>query len=329
MINVADVPVVVHDKNMTLPKSMDWFKIATPAIDQGSCGMCWAVATVQTVQDRRKIRGLSAPALSPESIAGCADTCITYGNRRGCVNMDCDGGFVVAAMQHMVEKGAATGNYDAMACPAPGVPTVKIHGHYMVHLFSEMYGITAGRENQESYSPEQLAENEHNIKAEIFTNGPVVATFNMMDDFVDFVDHAPNDAVYRIGWKTNVEINSPVGNTEWSNENPGPGGIRFSMSHTVSIVGYGVTEQGERYWLVRNSWGLNRKPFLRFRRGVNESAIESTVEAADVGHTNNDDTHLHAQRSRGLTAGPIVGIVIGSVVLFVMVIFAIMYHFQA
>ena len=48
------------------------------------------------------------------------------------------------------------------------------------------------------------------------------------------------------------------------------------ISHYVSVVGYGVTEDGQKYWNVRNSWGTHwgEGGFFRICRGVNNIAIE-------------------------------------------------------
>lgn len=56
------------------------------------------------------------------------------------------------------------------------------------------------------------------------------------------------------------------------------------IDHIVSIVGWGVNKKGNKYWLVRNSWGTewsNAGPgdmfggFFKILRGNNCLAIES------------------------------------------------------
>ena len=91
---------------------------------------------------------------------------------------------------------------------------------------------------------------EANIMKEIYENGSVEGSFSVYEDFADYAS-----GVYQ------HVTGSYLG------------------GHAIKIIGWGVTEQGVKYWLIANSWNetWGEKGFFRMLRGVNECGIESSA----------------------------------------------------
>ncbi|XP_064114817.1 dipeptidyl peptidase 1-like isoform X2 [Macrobrachium nipponense] len=96
----------------------------------------------------------------------------------------------------------------------------------------------------------------------IVNRGPVSVSFQVYSDFPSY-----SDGIYH--------------HTGFVNEfNPFE-----ETNHVVLVVGYGVEEStGEKYWIVKNSWGdwWGEKGYFRIRRGTDECAIESMAVEIDI-----------------------------------------------
>ncbi|MCL4119218.1 UNVERIFIED_CONTAM: hypothetical protein GTU68_021260 [Idotea baltica] len=69
--------------------------------DQGSCGSCWAISSVEVMSDRTCInsKGLKNFHYSTEDLMSCCYTC----------GMGCDGGFPGGAFEYWVKSGIVSG----------------------------------------------------------------------------------------------------------------------------------------------------------------------------------------------------------------------------
>lgn len=96
----------------------------------------------------------------------------------------------------------------------------------------------------------------HKIKAEVYARGPVAAGVNAIP-LLDYKGGVISDKSY----------------------------LDMIVDHIVSIVGWDVTEDGDEYWIVRNSWGeyWGEMGFFRLGLGFNMLGIESTVAWATPG----------------------------------------------
>ncbi|XP_053312536.1 dipeptidyl peptidase 1 [Spea bombifrons] len=102
--------------------------------------------------------------------------------------------------------------------------------------------------------------NEAYMKYELLMGGPLAVAFEVYSDFM----HYSGGIYHHTGLQDKF--------------NP------FQLTnHAVLLVGYGVdSTTGEKYWIVKNSWGESwgEKGYFRIRRGTNECAIESIAVSA-------------------------------------------------
>lgn len=100
---------------------------------------------------------------------------------------------------------------------------------------------------------------------ELKQNGPLVAGFEPPLDFL----------YYKGGIYHGIEPNwfkNGQEKPEWER-----------VDHSVLLYGWGETENGEKYWMLMNSWGEDwgENGSFRIVRGADECSIESLAEAAD------------------------------------------------
>lgn len=100
---------------------------------------------------------------------------------------------------------------------------------------------------------------------ELMNKGPIVVSFEPTSDFMYY-----NGGVYH---SVDAEwVRKGLDKPEWE-----------KVDHSVLLYGWGETETGQKYWILRNSWGSDwgEDGDFRIKRGVDESAVESLAEAAD------------------------------------------------
>ncbi|KIH67756.1 papain family cysteine protease [Ancylostoma duodenale] len=96
-----------------------------------------------------------------------------------------------------------------------------------------------------------LPNNETSIRQEIFETGPVVAAFNVYEDFRYY--------------KGGIYVH------KWGKQ---------TGAHAVKVIGWG-TEDGTDYWLIANSWNTEwgENGYFRIVRGINNCGIEEQMVA--------------------------------------------------
>jgi len=194
--------------------------------------------------------------VSAQDLVSCCDSC----------GFGCDGGFPNAAWDYWVSDGLVTGGqynskqgcepYTIASCdhhvngsrppcgdsqPTPDCSTTCESGYPDTYTHDKHMGKT-------SYS---ISSDPAQIQTEIFTNGPVEASFTVYADFLSY-----KSGVYQ------HTSGSELG------------------GHAVKILGWGE-ENGTPYWLVANSWNNDwgDMGFFKIIRGTDDCGIEDGIVA--------------------------------------------------
>eukprot|EP01017_Pseudomicrothorax_dubius_P006970 TRINITY_DN120_c0_g1_i1.p1 TRINITY_DN120_c0_g1~~TRINITY_DN120_c0_g1_i1.p1 ORF type:complete len:539 (+),score=148.03 TRINITY_DN120_c0_g1_i1:139-1755(+) len=228
-----------------LPKEFSWEEYLPPIAEQKDCGSCYAIATMGMLSARLKIKHNENVNLAPQHVLDCS-----Y------YNQGCGGGY-----PFLVEKFGSEFELVPEDCHPYTAKNGKCSDSCDPANLPKIYKVKNYRFIGGAYGKA----NERDMMLEIKKNGPIVVSFEPGYDFMMYkkgVYHSVNKA----DWKA-----QGLPKPEWE-----------KVDHSVLCYGWGE-ENGEKYWMLQNSWGEMWGDNGRFkmRRGTDESAIESLAEAAD------------------------------------------------
>lgn len=230
---------------LPLPAEVDWRSTAQggkqpgaglvlPAKDQGSCGSCWTYGTTGTIEGQHAKKNGQLVSLSEQNLMDCS---WYWGNQA------CNGGFDWMAVAWLLQA-----NNGSIAS-------------------DESYG---GYLNQDGFCHYSLLDK---LTTNPFTNQPVSQGARIVScthvnrqwesDNTQIVSdqdavNSLNDALAQIG-PISVSINATPQSFYFYKSglyyDPAcKGSIPSDLDHTVLAVGYGTDANGQKYFIVRNSW---------------------------------------------------------------------------
>lgn len=265
--NFPGLPMIKHDAELiaSLPETFDptdkWPNC--PSLkeirDQGACGSCWVFGAVEAMTDRYCIysNGSKQFHFSAQDVLSCLN------------NDGCHGNYPQVAWDFWKENGIVSGGnynssqgcrpYEIAACEHHNVtgklkPCGKIADTpECVKKCVSNYNVDYNNDMRRGRIVYTVENDEDQIKAELFKNGPVEASFFIYSDFLH----------YRVGVYHHVDG-------------------KFVGAHAVKILGWGV-EDGKKYWHVANSWNEDwgNKGYFKILRGINHCGIEDDIIAGE------------------------------------------------
>ena len=222
-----DLPAVVDWRNMNGKNYLSWNK--NQHIPQ-YCGSCWAEGSTSALADRFNIMngmGTTAPvALSAQMVVNCQ------------AGGSCNGGNPTKVYEFAASEGLVHGsctNYQAYndqtdICGAINVcrdcsPPPPAEGE------DGLDGCVAVDDTRYYVSEYYNIKGVDQMKAELAKNGPMGCGIHATEQF---------------------ELHYDVANNPIYSEETKPWDM---INHEISVTGYGITEDGQEYWIGRNSWG--------------------------------------------------------------------------
>jgi hypothetical protein len=270
------------DESASIPTNFDWRSderasssttgenvIAEP-LNQKSCGSCWAFSICSSLTDRVRIktrgRYLAHSQLSPFLLAAC-DSCKYLSTE---CNLGCGGGVVQWGFDYVAKNGlismdcnTTTGQYICHSLQDMNT-YFKQEPCCIVYKFGQATKVNLFDSHQ--LTLDKLELNSNAIATEIFANGPVVSVFLVPSSFSGFAFNQK-----KIYSRADITAAEQSQKAKWG-------------AHAIVFVGYGIDESGKKYWICRNSWGVEwgDAGFFRLERGVNFLECESDVFCSSV-----------------------------------------------
>lgn len=244
---------------------------ALPAVDQGSCGSCYAFAAAAMAGERICIAtGQVAAPLSQQELVSCGSSTQAEYTTPWCMRDNaggqmrkftngCHGATSFNALMYLHLFGLPTRSCVPYVSGGggPGVTHFETGSGGRVPLCStlETQACRVNRHSHRLSIPVPCPPGDVEcIKSAIYAGGPVLAGFTVTDEFRRY----PNDPEFIYNGSSCETPETPVG------------------GHAVVLYGWGERD-GLRYWLARNSWGPEWGVNGTFKIGFGVEGIEEKV----------------------------------------------------
>lgn len=251
IVDASDLPAVWDWRNISNTNFLGWSK--NQHIPQ-YCGSCWAQASTSALGDRFNIMlgGLNPTPidLNPQMLINCNIGGTCNGGNAGTVfahayNYGIVDSSCMQYVAHNLDHAYPCQDIDICRDCSPPIPAANETG------LDGCYSVPAKKYYASHYYFVRGAEH---MKAELYLNGPIACAIQATTQFED---------TYTGGiYSQHID--------------------NLQLNHAISVVGYGVDENGTEYWVGRNSWGTywGEQGYFRMQMYSDNLGIETDCSAA-------------------------------------------------
>jgi C1A family cysteine protease len=231
-----------------LPKSYNWLEIEngkylTPIKNQGSCGSCWAFSAVSVIESRFAIEhNVTATPLSVEQVLSCSaplDHIHSKFPDMAASSNGCEGGMPFLAFEYMARMAP---NGVACASDYPYVMATSVSETQCQSVAPAQVAVAWTKSTSDYVAVEP---NSEDVLMRAVLLGPVSSNIDALGDGFRHYGGGIYDA------------------HDCASDGK-------AVNHAVVIVGFGETDKGEKYWVLRNTWGTmwGENGYMRLARGT-------------------------------------------------------------
>jgi len=290
----------VEEDVSNFPSSLNWItkdggRYATPVIEQGSCGSCYAIAATDAANMMRRILDAevhgdravpSAKSLRFRQIEDNPVKPFAVQTALSCsaLNQGCEGGYPFLVGKYATEIGFA--EEDTPKCQKYSASDEACSWDCMADK-SKVY-----KAKDYKYVGDYYGGCSHASMLKEIQKHPIVVALEAPPDLFYY-----GDGIYSSALKKDSDSYDLNGVSRWEKTN-----------HAVVAVGYGegpeTDESGQpiKYWLIKNSWGKQwgDNGYFRMKRGTDDMASESMAVSFDLcspdGHCGGSSTSSSNER---------------------------------
>nr|GEW94588.1 senescence-specific cysteine protease SAG39-like [Tanacetum cinerariifolium] len=256
-------------ENVTaVPSSMDWRTkgAVTPVKDQGQCGCCWAFSAVAAMEGINQLKTGKLVSLSEQELVDCdTKSNYPYKGTDGTCNSNEESNHAATITGHEdVPANSESALLKAVASQPVSV-AIDASGSDFQFYSSGVFTGECGTELDHGITAVGYGTSDDGTKYWLVKNSWGTSWgqegYIMMERDIDAKEGISNSESALLkavaSQPVSVAIDASGSDFQFYSSGVFTGECGTELDHGITAVGYGTSDDGTKYWLVKNSWGTS------------------------------------------------------------------------